>query len=396
MKVLHIVTAFPYRKEEVLTPWLWGLLRKLQEHGVSVHILASANMGMKGEDLWGFRVHRYRYAPARWETFTYEAAIPEMLKHQAWRWLLIPPYLLGGYIQAQRLARKERYDVVHVHWPIPLAIFALPFRSRNIPILHTYYTAELTLAKKIKPLVGPLVYTADHWIAISTYAARLLQDLVSQEIPKERLSILPFSAAVSNSKMEAPRGKIQGPRILFVGRMVERKGVPVLFKAVKLLIPRYPDLLLTLVGDGPERESWERLAHDLSITHQVRFLGRISDKELDLQYKQAEIFVLPAIVDSRGDTEGLGVVLLEALQYGLPVVASRVGGIVDIVQHEKTGLLVPEKDPKALARAIERYIQDPQLAVQTVQHGQDLIKRQFSVDALSLRLLKLYQAYIPS
>jgi glycosyltransferase involved in cell wall biosynthesis len=86
----------------------------------------------------------------------------------------------------------------------------------------------------------------------------------------------------------------------------------------------------------------------------VQFLGKLSKEDLEAEYQNADCFVLPAIVDSKGDTEGLGVVLIEAAEYGLPIVASAVGGIGDVVIDGQTGLLVPQKDAEALVCAFER------------------------------------------
>jgi len=390
-RVLHVVTAFPYREDDVLTPWLWGLLRHMRDrYDLDIHVLAASHQGKQGRHLWGFHVHRYRYAPARWETFTYQAAIPEMLKREPWRTLLIPPYVLGGFLQAQRLARKVTFDVVHVHWPIPLAAFALPFRRRKTPILHTYYTAELTLAQKIKPLAKPLVRMADQWVAISSYAAELLRPFLRPG-DRSRIEILPFSAAIETDNFRPSRTISQEPQILFVGRMVERKGVPVLLKAVQRLKNQLPTLRLMLVGDGPLRKTWEAQVHALGLQDQVTFTGKIPQEALERAYETSDIFVLPAIVDSRGDTEGLGVVLLEALQYGLPVIASRVGGIVDIVQHETTGLLVPPGDPGALARAIQRLVDHPDFAQKLVLQGQQHLKEHFTLESIAARLMDLYR-----
>ena len=102
--------------------------------------------------------------------------------------------------------------------------------------------------------------------------------------------------------------------------------------------------------------------------------------------------MLPAVFDSKGDTEGLGVVLLEALSYGKAVIASRVGGIVDIVEDGKTGLLVEEKEATALARAIERLLTDHDLYIRLVEAGQRRIRERFLIEAVAGRLAETYGA----
>ena len=132
-------------------------------------------------------------------------------------------------------------------------------------------------------------------------------------------------------------------RLLFVGRLVERKGVQVLLEALARLRDR-PGVRVRVVGDGPMRGALERQAATLGVADRVRFDGSVSTEELVRRFRECDVFVLPAVVDAKGDTEGLGVVLIEALSYGKPVIASAAGGIVDIVRDGETGLLVPPGD----------------------------------------------------
>src|SRR6266540_7567403 len=106
------------------------------------------------------------------------------------------------------------------------------------------------------------------------------------------------------------------------------------------------------IGIGPEREGLEALARERNIA--VDFRNKVSDAELHLAFLTSDVLVLPSIIDARGDTEGLGVALLDAMSYCIPVIASRVGGIPDIIEDGVSGLLVPPADPEALADAIER------------------------------------------
>jgi glycosyltransferase involved in cell wall biosynthesis len=110
----------------------------------------------------------------------------------------------------------------------------------------------------------------------------------------------------------------------------------------------------------------------------VEVRGRVSDQELRRAYAEASVLALPAIVDSRGDTEGLGVVLLEAMSYGVPVVASDLGGITDIVTNEATGLLVPPADAAALSAALQRLAADRALAARLGEAGRRVVQERFS------------------
>ena len=123
---------------------------------------------------------------------------------------------------------------------------------------------------------------------------------------------------------------------------------------------------------------------------EIIFTGKLSPEALANEYKTANVFTLPAIVDSKGDTEGLGVVLIEAMELGLPIVASNVGGIPDVVIDGETGILVPEKDPEALASAYKRLAAEPELVKHLLAGSQKRINECFTWDGIIERQIAVY------
>ncbi len=385
MKVLHVLTACPYdeKEAEILTPWLWKILRELERRNVRVELFCPRYLGKEGEKFENFYVHRFSYFFPKGEILGYKTAIPETIKINRWARFLIPLYITSGFLNSIILSGKENFDIVHVHWPIPLALFSLPFKLKGTPVVHSYYTAEIKLAENLGfwgRILKILAKTADVKTAISSYSAKLLGE--------KNVIIIPYSSALEIGNFLPPKGKPEVPKVLFVGRLVERKGVIYLISAVRILKDRGIPVELRIVGEGPLLDSLKTFARGLE--DRVRFLGRLSSQELIEEYMRADIFVLPSIVDSRGDTEGLGVVLLEALSFGLPVIASKVGGIPDIVEDGKTGILVPEKDPVAIADAIERVLSNWEWARSMVLRGQEMINMRFSPKIIAERLLEIY------
>jgi glycosyltransferase involved in cell wall biosynthesis len=179
------------------------------------------------------------------------------------------------------------------------------------------------------------------------------------------------------------------PRILFVGRLVARKGVDRLLQALATIADRV--WRLEIVGFGPERDPLERRAAELGLSGRVEFLGRIANDALVAAYRRATCFVLPATLDERADTEGLGVVLLEAMSYGVPVIATRRGGIVDIVEDGGTGVLV-EDEPAELARAVASILDDPQRGRALGRAGRASVRERFGWDSIVDRLDAVYRA----
>ncbi len=388
IRVLYIVTAFPRHERDVITPWLWTLIRELMKHGVEADVLASSYKGMRGGELWGIRVHRWRYAPARWETLSHDVAIPEKLKKGFWPKIMIIPFLLGGLIKAVKLARKGKYELVHVHWPFPLALLALPFR---IPRIYTFYTAEIALAEKFVLLKGVfqlLVNRAWALTFLTTYCLSRFRKTF--KLPNDsRVLVVPFMPA--GEPVELPGIKREEGRLLFVGRLVERKGVAYLLRAVKILRDQRPGIRLVIVGTGPEEGNLKAEAEALGIQDSVDFLGSVSEREKAMEYARATVFVLPAIVDSKGDTEGQGVVILEAMRAGLPTVASSVGGITDLIVDGETGFLVPEKDPEALAAVIAKLLDLPDERNRVARSALERAERDFGPHATAGRFVELYR-----
>ena len=172
----------------------------------------------------------------------------------------------------------------------------------------------------------------------------------------------------------------------------ERKGICYLIEAAKYL-PR-DQFEIRIVGVGDLTEQLKALAQktmaDAPEAAEIIFTGKLSPEDLANEYKTANVFTLPAIVDSKGDTEGLGVVLIEAMELGLPIVASNVGGIPDVVVNGVSGILVPEKDPQALANAYKRLATEPELLQQLLAGAQKRIAECFTWDKIVARQIDVY------
>ncbi|NNK49554.1 MAG: glycosyltransferase family 4 protein, partial [Gemmatimonadetes bacterium] len=182
-------------------------------------------------------------------------------------------------------------------------------------------------------------------------------------------------------------------RLLFVGRLVERKGVEVLVRALARLRHRR-DAELVVIGSGNREGHIRRTAALEGVEDHVHLLGFVGSERLAREYEASDIFVLPAIVDSRGDTEGLGVVLLEALAYERPVVASRAGGIPDIVVDGLTGWLTDPGDAQILSDRLLEVASDPEKARLVAARGKSEAERRFSWDLILAETASTYRSAV--
>jgi phosphatidylinositol alpha-1,6-mannosyltransferase len=394
MRVLHIVTAFPRHEGDPIAPWLVELLHRLRARGYEIDVLASSYRGLGDQNYRGIRVHRFRYFPARWERLTHEETAPDRMRRSPLYAVMPLFFIASGMRRAWQLARREAYDIVHVHWPMPMALLAWAARrARPTPMVTTFYGIELRWVQSRLPFLRRLVQWAANAsaqaVAISTYTARELRRFV--DVPVE---VIPYTAELAPPKLTASRDE-GPPSILFVGRLIERKGVAHLIRALGIVRQAVPARLV-VIGDGPERTRLERLAREAGVGEHVEFRGRVSDEALREAYASADVFALPSVFDARQDTEGLGVVLLEAMNYSVPVVASEIGGIIDIVQHERTGLLVPPGDQGALAGALTRVLTDRSLSERLGAAGLRALRESFSWERIVDRWEIVYRRAAPS
>ncbi len=394
MRILHIVTAFPRFPNDIISPWLVEMLKRLRAAGHDVEVLAPAYRGGGNREFDGIPVHRFRYFPARWEDLTHDQATPDRLRRSL-RYKIMPLfYVLGGVWAAWRLGRRRRYDVVHVHWPLPHALFGWAARRAcGARMVTSWYGVELRWVKSSLPwLKRFLVWalrTSDQVVAISSATAREITNVVPVSV-----RVIPYTVGFPETAA-APSLPRAGDSflILFVGSLVERKGVRYLIDALPLL-PAQLHAKLVIIGDGAERSRLEAQVRARGLQHLVEVRGRVAEQELRRAYAAASVLVLPAIVDARGDTEGLGVVLLEAMSYGVPVIGSDLGGITDIVVDGQTGLLVPPQDSAALAAALERLATDRDLARRLGEAGAGHVRRHFSWPAIIAQWEECYLAVL--
>ncbi len=386
MKILFIATAYKRHERDIITPWMVELIRRLRGRKIDVQVFASSYRGLKNQVIDGVPIIRFRYFLKKYERLTHEENAVDRLGRGPLNLLLSFFYIIGGSIAIYSLTRRENYDIVHVHWPFPHILFGLIAKySGRASLFATFYGLEITwLKKKFRRLTKPfawLLKRADIVSAISSHTAKELKTVTDRPIP-----IIPFSTPI-NEKTGA--GDDQG-MILFVGRSVERKGVDYLIRAfgqIKDLISHR----LVIVGDGPERSNWEKLARSMDPGGRIVFTGWISNQELAELYRVCTFLVLPAVYDKHGDTEGLGVVLIEAMSYSKPVIASRVGGITDIVVDGQNGILVPPGDIDALSQAMLKIINDRHMRRTMGESAKKVIDGKFNWDRIIDDLIRLYE-----
>ncbi|MDQ4106272.1 MAG: glycosyltransferase family 4 protein [Actinomycetota bacterium] len=395
MKVLFVTSTFPRSEDDDQVPWLLELALVLRDTGVDLEVLAPTYASLESHEVFGIPVHRYRYFTKGREVVTHEAGAMNNMVGR--RDLMLPAFSLigAGMVAAARLCRHGGYDVIHSHWPLPMGLPAQAgaWSTRNKPrLVATFHGAEVALAKRkrhYRPVLQRLTRNLDAAVANSTSTAATVRELTGVEA-----TVIPFgpprgAVNLDRSPVGTEAAEDGLPIVLAVGRMIERKGFPVLVRAAKRLRGRAQ---VVIVGGGEYEPVVREEIERSGVGDVVELAGRLSNEALADLYGRCAVFCLPAVVDSRGETEGLGVVLIEAMSHGKPVVASRLGGIVDAVEDRETGLLVPPEKAETLADALLRVVEDKELAARLGEAGRERAKRLFSWEGIAERHLDLYAA----
>jgi glycosyltransferase involved in cell wall biosynthesis len=207
---------------------------------------------------------------------------------------------------------------------------------------------------------------------------------------KRKTHIL-LGGAVASESTDVPTHRIAGGPVLFVGRLVGRKGGDDLITAFRAVKDRIPGSKLVFVGDGPDRERLHRMVKELNLSSDVEFRGTLTGKPLHDAYEESSVVVLPSkYVPEDSQIEGLGLTLIEGSMHAKPLVGTRHGGIPEIVKDGVNGLLVPENNPGMLAEALIRILSDQELADRLGNNALEIAMRKFSWRAATDRLLESY------
>jgi colanic acid/amylovoran biosynthesis glycosyltransferase len=378
-KLLVLASTYPARTGDG-TPQFVRDLATVEALNYQTRVLVpSVPGGTPREADGGLEVRRFRYFPRRWEDLA-DGAILENLRSRRSRWAQVLPLFLAEVLAIRREVRRTKPDVIHVHWLIPQGLAAL-IAAPNVPKLVTTPGGDVYGLRDgvSRRLIRAVLKNAD---AVTTMNTDMRDRLVGLGADPASTVVLPMGADVAAIRPLAASAKRRTARILFVGRMVEKKGLSVLFAALRLLDEtRYE---LRVVGDGPLRAQLTGVSSGLSAT----FVGALGREALAAEYGAASIAVFPSVAAASGDQDGLPVALLEAMSVGCAVVASDLPGLRDAVVDGVSGLLTTPGSAEDLAAALRRLLGDPQLCDQLGRAGA-VRAESFSVDAIGGRYVAL-------
>lgn len=296
---------------------------------------------------------------------------------------------LKHFLQAGAIAGRLEPAAVHVHAHFASGATSVALHLHQLLGLPYSFTAHAKdiYVDGVRPAdLARKLRGARFAVTVSDFNARHLRELAEGTRVVRIYNGLDLERFSSNGSRPG-----EPPLVLAVGRLIEKKGFDDLVRACALLVGRREQFRCLIVGKGPLRDALAEQVEALGLHRCVELAGPVPRERLLGLYRQATVFVAPCVVASDGNRDGLPTVLVEAMALGVPVVATPVTGIPELVEDEATGMLVPERDPEALAAAIERVLADPALAERLARRARARVEERFDVRENVAQLRQLFE-----
>jgi glycosyltransferase involved in cell wall biosynthesis len=316
------------------------------------------------------------------------SSYPKLMRPRSWA------SFLRSTLQFRRVLQEFHPDIVHVHYPVAqcLPVVGLASFPRNWKLIVTVHNSDIRVSPVEAPEIAPWQRRLfEHADAITAVSQSLLDDASNKyEVFRSKAQVI--HNGVGSKWFQLPLdSKPDADYVLFVGRLHPIKGVDILLHAWKSVSSAFPNTELWIAGDGPDRQSLEAVAATLNLSSPVRFIGRKSENELPLLYRNAKALVLPS------RREGLPITLLEAGACGSICIGSRTPGIPEIIEDGVTGYVVSPESPEELAAALLTTLQlSPSQIAQKQKDARNRIASQFSEARMIDSYMSLYESLVPA
>lgn len=405
-RILCVTSNFPRWPGDSTTPFVLHLAQDLQALGWEVDVLAPhAPEAARSETIDGVQVERFQYLwPERQQTVCYQGGALINLRKNALNKLKLPALVVAETAAIVHRLRRRRYDLLHSHWILPQGFTGmLARRAASLPHVLTVHGGDIFgLRGRLMALFKrAALRNADAVTVNSSVTKQAVSDIAASLPRVERIPMGVSVAPLSERQTALSEGLRRqhcpndGPLLLFIGRVVEEKGIEDLLRATAILKTTRPGIRTLIVGEGQDRPAMQRLADALDLGPSALFTGWVASNEIAAYLHAADVLVAPSRRAPNGWVEAQGLTVLEAMSAGTPVIASRTGGIVDSVEHQETGLLVDERAPDQLAIAIEQLMSSPDVKKRIVAQGRERVRRQFSRETSARRFSALFTELTP-
>jgi glycosyltransferase involved in cell wall biosynthesis len=374
MNIAILTSSYPRYAGDGVGSFVKSLAESLVALDHEVHVLAPYDPAVRPDVTAAGRcpqVQRFRYIwPDSLALVGHARSLEADVRLRPAAYGLIPFWSLAAGLRLVQTVRRHPIDVIYAQWILPSGLVgAAVAELTGRPLVIHLHGSDVYVAAS-----NPLFRTLTRWsfgraervIACSRDLGRRaiaigLEPAKSHVIPYG-VDTIRYEPGEADDQLRTGLGLPAGaPVVMAMGRLVYKKGFEFLIRAAPAITAAFPDARFLIAGDGDLARPLAALANDLGVADRIIFPGHISWQDGHRYLRLADILVVPSVVDAQGNVDGLPNVLLEAMATGCPLVASHVAGIPDVIRDGENGLLVPEKEPEALAAAIIELLESPDL-----------------------------------
>jgi glycosyltransferase involved in cell wall biosynthesis len=428
MNICMLTSSYPKYPGETTAPFIEEIAAGLARRGHAVHVVAPFHRDIRRAPVErGVHLHFYRYSPLRaLNVYGYAESLQADVGLR-WVALAAAPLAVGaGMLKMLRLTSAERrvqniqqrqnsagslastlsapgstFDLIHAHWVLPNGSpAALIARLRGLPLVVSLHGSDVYLAERAAPLALAAAATFRAAGAVTACSSDLQQRALRLGARPGSVDVIPYGVDAqafqpdpqAGALVRAELGLAPGtPLLVTVSRLVYKKGLSYLLEAFPRILAAHPNAVLVIAGYGDLRAELERRATELGVAGSVRFPGQLERQRAARYVSAADVYVVPSIRDQGGNIDGLPNALLEGMGAARPIVASCVAGIPDVIGDGQHGLLVPERDPAALAAAIGRLLGDCELAQRLGAAARRRVLEELTWDKTAERFERVYE-----
>lgn len=341
--LLVLASTYPRWNGDHEPGFVHELAKRLTDQFQVIAVVPNAPGAVARETLDGVDVIRYRYAPRRFETLVNDGGIVINLRRHRWKMILVPTFVWAQAWRTWRLLRTRQIDVIHAHWLLPQGLVAIllgKMPGQHPPCLVTSHGADL-FALRGRSLNALKRFVVQKSRVVTVVSEAMLGELTRLGVDVDKVSVQPMGVDLNVRFTPSATVPRSSDEILFVGRLVEKKGLRYLIDAMPAILAAHAKAHLTVVGFGPEQVERQAQVQRLGLQSKVKFVGALSQSELPELYRRAAVFVAPFVQASSGDQEGLGLVAVEAAGCGCPVVVSDLPAVRDMFDESLAQLVTP-------------------------------------------------------
>ena len=368
--VVMLTTSYPRFPGDTIGTFMEPIARGIAARGHEVHVVLPWHPRLaRGPSEGGVHFHPFRYAPhPGLNVFGYAAALQADVRLRGAAYVAAPLALAASYRAIRRVAADVGATLLHGHWIIPSGA-VVAAAGRRLPIVVSLHGSDVYVAERhafARAAARAALRRLDWLTACSD---DLRERMIALGADAERAVTIPYGVDAQRFRPDAAlraegrrtMGAGEDDLVLFTaGRFVRKKGFEYLIDAVGRLAPRWPSLRLVIGGGGDLDAELRARVREHGVADRVSFPGVLPHDAVAAHLAGADIAVMPSVRDDAGNVDGLPNTVMEALASGTALVATRVGGIPSVIEHARTGWLVPERDSAALETALERLLADPQ------------------------------------